>query len=120
VFVIPGERRAFRARLVGVAREPRDQIWDFWLQPRDREPFYAALSVAPVRTPNGDLQGLRWLLRDITWRKQTQDHLQEERNFIATVLETIDALVVVLDPQGLPRCPLRCTTPPQTPSRGVM
>ncbi len=39
------------------------------------------------------------ILRDITERKQAQDSLKKEQQFIAAILDTADALVVVLDPQ---------------------
>lgn len=60
-----------------------------WIQGRSR----------PVRQNNGDTL---WdgLLVDITERKQTEEELREERDFIAAVLETAGALVVVLDRQG--------------------
>jgi len=39
-------------------------------------------------------------VRDITERKQAEAELKKERDFISTLLDTIGALVVVLDPQG--------------------
>ena len=39
-------------------------------------------------------------VRDISARKNTETALQNERNFSAAVLETADALIVVLDRQG--------------------
>jgi diguanylate cyclase (GGDEF)-like protein/PAS domain S-box-containing protein len=39
-------------------------------------------------------------VRDITARKRAEAELKEERDFISTLLNTIGALVVVLDPQG--------------------
>ena len=39
-------------------------------------------------------------VRDITERKRAEAELKEERDFISTLLDTIGALVVVLDPQG--------------------
>ncbi|MCL6473037.1 MAG: PAS domain S-box protein [Firmicutes bacterium] len=40
------------------------------------------------------------VVRDITWRKKTIEALERERNFNSTVLNTIGALVVVLDHEG--------------------
>ena len=40
-------------------------------------------------------------VRDITERKQAEAELKQERDFISTLLDTIGALVVVLDPKGL-------------------
>jgi PAS domain S-box-containing protein len=37
---------------------------------------------------------------DVTRRKQAEDALEKERNFVSAVLDTAGALVVVLDPEG--------------------
>ncbi len=39
-------------------------------------------------------------VRDITERKRAETELKKERDFISTLLDTIGALVLVLDPQG--------------------
>ena len=41
-----------------------------------------------------------WIYREITKRHRTQTNLEQERDFTAAVLNTVSALVVVLDPQG--------------------
>ena len=38
--------------------------------------------------------------QDVTQRKQLENDLRQERNFISTVLDTVDALVIVLSPAG--------------------
>ncbi|MEM7773034.1 MAG: PAS domain S-box protein, partial [Cyanobacteria bacterium P01_A01_bin.37] len=38
--------------------------------------------------------------RDVTRQKHLEDELRQERSFISTVLETVSALVIVLDPVG--------------------
>ncbi len=40
------------------------------------------------------------IVHDITRRKQAEDELRRERNFVSTVLDTVGALVVVLDRAG--------------------
>jgi PAS domain S-box-containing protein len=40
------------------------------------------------------------IVHDITQRKQAEDELQRERNFVSAVLDTVGALVVVLDREG--------------------
>ena len=37
---------------------------------------------------------------DITDLKRTEEALQEERNVVSAILDTVGALVVVLDPDG--------------------
>ena len=99
-FVAGSDRRVFRSRLAQLTPASHRQLWDVWLRPRRGRPFYAAMAVAAVHDSDRQLTGLRWIIRDIMHRKQTQDLLEDERNFIATVLDTIDALVVILDPHG--------------------
>ncbi len=50
---------------------------------------------------NSKLIGYMDVSRDITSRKQTEDALRAERNFVSGVLNTVGALVVVLDANGL-------------------
>jgi PAS domain S-box-containing protein len=46
---------------------------------------------------------------DITELKQTEEALQEERNFVTAILDTVEALVLVLDPEGrIIRCNRAC------------
>ena len=40
------------------------------------------------------------IIHDITERKQAEQALHRERNFVSAVLDTVNALVVVLDPEG--------------------
>ena len=49
---------------------------------------------------HGDHIGEIVFVRDITERKRAETELKKERDFISTLLDTIGALVVVLDPQG--------------------
>lgn len=48
----------------------------------------------------GKLLGLEGFINDITERKQAEQALLEERNFVSAILDTAGALVVVLDLQG--------------------
>lgn len=100
VFVAPEDLRAFRARLAEAAQQRPGRLWDTRLQRRDRGPFDAALSVAPVQPAPGKVSGLRWLLRDISERKQLQESLRSERDFITTILDSTGAPVLVLDTHG--------------------
>ncbi|NEU76287.1 GAF domain-containing protein [Hassallia byssoidea VB512170] len=47
------------------------------------------------------LAGIYYLIyREITQRKLTEESLHKERNFISAILDTVSALVIVLDSQG--------------------
>lgn len=60
---------------------PGPQRWEVRLQPRERRAFVAALSAVPVRDAEGGLQGLRWLMRDVSQRVEMEEALRasEER-----------------------------------------
>lgn len=49
---------------------------------------------------DGRLIGYMDVTRDITERKKAEDALRTERNFVSAVLDTVGALVVVLDTDG--------------------
>jgi PAS domain S-box-containing protein len=78
--------------------EARPEPWETRLQPRDGEPFPAALTVAPVRErADGKPTGLRWLVRDVTARVEAQEALQESEERFATVMNSIEAIMYVAD-----------------------
>ena len=65
--------------------------WEGFLVPRQKGPFYARVIIAPIEDHQGKLIGLRWLVRDITERKQVEDALRkskEQLHFLATQLLT--------------------------------
>ncbi len=58
-------------------------------------------SAAPLRDANGQQVGALSVHQDVTDLKQLQDSLKQEAAFSAAVLDTVAALVVVLDREGL-------------------
>lgn len=73
VFVPEAQRRAFRSELNRLHQVGRLQEWVTQLQPRDAIPFDAALTVTTVSDQAGAIVGLRWLVRDISERKQLEE-----------------------------------------------
>jgi PAS domain S-box-containing protein len=69
------------AKLLQLQQVNFAQEWEVRLQPRNNTPFSAGLTVAAIRKPDGDLTGLRWLLRDISDRKKAE--LQEVRTALS-------------------------------------
>jgi PAS domain S-box-containing protein len=53
-----------------------------------------------IRKENGEPWFIHGVGFDITDLKRTEGALQEERNVVSTILHTVGALVVVLDPEG--------------------
>jgi PAS domain S-box-containing protein len=97
VFVQDQDRKTFVTLLTHLeaGKPAQGQEWELYMQPRDRAPFPAALTVAPVHDTDGELTGLRWLLRDITSSKRAQEREQLLRQ-VADDRERIAGLVQVL------------------------
>jgi PAS domain S-box-containing protein len=93
VFVTKKQRRSFGTRLAQLPQRERVKDWEVCLQPRGGTPFYAAITVAAVRDPQGTLVGLRWLLRDITARKASSESIQQLRARLAAEQQRLESLV---------------------------
>jgi PAS domain S-box-containing protein len=50
--------------------------WEGFLIPRKKGFFYARIIIAPIYDNQGNLIGLRWLIRDITKRKKAEDEIK--------------------------------------------
>jgi PAS domain S-box-containing protein len=96
-FVARGDRRAFRTRLTQLRDEERVQAWEVRLQPKDCAPIHAAITVAAVRDLLGKPAGLRWLIRDITDRKQAEEVLQASETRYRRLFETAQDGILILD-----------------------
>lgn len=59
-----------------------------------------AAALFSIRDAGGQIHRVVVMEADITERRQVQRALQKERDFIATVLDTAGAMVIVLDPEG--------------------
>src|SRR5258708_23081259 len=53
-----------------------------------------------IRKQNGEPWFIHGVGFDITDLKQTEEALQKERNVVSAILDTVGALVTVLDPEG--------------------
>lgn len=76
-FVPDSYRQGFRAVLSQLTTIRRVQEWELPMCGRKSEPFEAAITVQAVCDRSGKSTSLRWLIRDITTRKQTEAKLQE-------------------------------------------
>jgi PAS domain S-box-containing protein len=76
-FVPEAQRRSFRTMLNQFPTINRVQEWEMVLCGRDQDSFHAALTVETVRNHSGEAVALRWLVRDITARKQAEDYLRQ-------------------------------------------
>lgn len=75
-FIVFSQRRDFRTKLNQLGETDSVDEWEVRLAPRDRPEFDAALTVATARNLSKRLSGWRWLLRDITVRKQAELGIQ--------------------------------------------
>ncbi|ACC83298.1 PAS domain-containing sensor histidine kinase [Nostoc punctiforme] len=81
IFVLEKELIAFHLKLTHLsdrAETPdwKMQEWEVNLRPRNKTPIIAAMKVAAIRNQQGNLVGLRWLVRDISESKRLQAKLQ--------------------------------------------
>ena len=81
----------------GAARDPQSVRF----RSRHKDGSWRTLeAVGTNLLDNPTLAGIAINSREITARKQAEDVLQQEHNFASTILNTVGALVVVLDQQG--------------------
>ncbi len=77
-----------------VHRVDRDLFWS-----KQGNPFPVEYVSAPI-LKDGQVAGAVVVFRDIASRAGAEAELKQERDFISTLLDTVGALVVVLDRQG--------------------
>lgn len=72
-----GDRKAFRSLVnrLKLGQINRVQEWDVVLQPRNQPSIQGSLTVAVVSQPSGT--SLRWMVRDISRRKQAEEQVQK-------------------------------------------
>ena len=75
MFIPESERHTFRTYLTQLGLLDGVGERELRLQPRKNVSFDAALTVSSFREQEGKPVTLRWLLRDITWRRQTEEAL---------------------------------------------
>jgi len=67
---------------------------------RDGQVIWFHCDATMVRQPDGQPWFIHGVAFDITDLKRTEEALQQERNVVSAILDTVGALVVVLDPEG--------------------
>lgn len=76
IFIDQPDHSSFHLKLDQLQQLDKLQDWQIRLRSPQRSPFDAALTVAVVRNAAGQIASLRWLLRDITERKQVERLLE--------------------------------------------
>ncbi|MUH00780.1 response regulator [Scytonema sp. UIC 10036] len=75
-FIAREERESFRERLT---RMQNLSDWEVSIQPRNRASLSTAVAVTSIYNLQGQPIGFRWLFRDMSLRKQTEQKLQMAR-----------------------------------------
>jgi PAS domain S-box-containing protein len=71
------ERRSFRHKLNQLLLIDWQQEWELHIRPREGATFDVAATVSTVRDLEGKPIGWRWLIRDISERKQTEAKIRQ-------------------------------------------
>lgn len=90
MFVAERDRQGFELWLAGSQMGNELQERELHIQPGKGVPFPASLTVATISDTEGQIVGLRWLLRDISERKQNE---QERARLAAIVQSSSDAII---------------------------
>lgn len=98
-YIPQSERPAFRSQLNRLRQVSRVQEWEVRLIPRDGEPIDAALSVVVVRSQEAEPVALRWLIRDITKRKQAELARSESAAQIRLITDAVPVKIAYVDAQ---------------------
>ena len=97
VFVAEKDRKAFHIQLTRLTESQRLEDWEVYLQPREGKPFPAAITTSIIRNPEDKLVGLRWLIRDITERKEAEEALKASETRYRRLFESAKDGILLLD-----------------------
>ncbi|MBD1821873.1 PAS domain S-box protein [Cyanobacteria bacterium FACHB-DQ100] len=76
-FIAEEHRNVFQSLLLQLQSIDRVREWEISFVARNGARFEAALTIVAVKTESGETVALRWLLRDITNRKQIEEQLRK-------------------------------------------
>ena len=99
-YVAEGDRRSFVANLYQVNLQPDSPVqWEMTLCPPWTDPLYVLVTVVLAST-EAVPAALRWVLQDITRRRQAEETLQAEKEFADSLVELAEVAILVLDGDG--------------------
>jgi PAS domain S-box-containing protein len=99
-YVAGGWRADFYARLSRLKSRDVFGQWETCLQQADGPPRHVALTVTAIPRAESRLDGYRWLLQDITPRKQAEVAFRAEKQFADSLVDAVEAIVLVIDAAG--------------------
>lgn len=99
-YVAEADRRTYVAHLYQVRLRPESPVqWEMRLCPPWADPLDVLVTVAFAAT-EALPAGLRWVLQDITRRRQAEETLRAEKEFVDRLIELAETAIVVLDRDG--------------------
>jgi PAS domain S-box-containing protein len=99
-YVAERDRRAFAANLLRLTLPGESQLrWEMSLSPPRADPVYTLVTAVAPWTA-GCRSTIRWIFKDITYRRQLEETLRAEKAFSDSLVEVATAVIVVLDDAG--------------------
>jgi PAS domain S-box-containing protein len=75
------ERKAYIELLAGISAGVAPLAkWELELRPPERPAFWAAVTAAASRSEEGNIVGLRWLIRDVTEARQQEEEIRRAKD----------------------------------------
>lgn len=97
--VLPEYRDAFK-KLTEEAFQGKSGSLTFEMAGLKGRRLWLNTHAVPLRNEIDDIIALLGITRDVTEQKRAEEALKKERDFMSTVLDTIDSIVLVLDRDG--------------------
>jgi two-component system, cell cycle sensor histidine kinase and response regulator CckA len=91
VFVDKADQVSFHTQLEQLIQKGQSLTdWEISLKPREKPPFPVSISVSAIYyDPHGQLTGFRWLLRDLSQRKQNEQQIREQADLLNVATDAI-------------------------------
>lgn len=96
VYVTREDRKTFRAYLEEARKGSPQRVCELSLKPRQRPPFPVIIVATASRVPKNHAASVRWMLRDITERREMDDGLREREAALRGSQEDLRALTAQL------------------------
>jgi PAS domain S-box-containing protein len=100
VFITPADCSLFYDHLNRRWYPHQSQTGEIRIKPRQGHTFTAEFTIAPIFDRSNTLTGLRWLIRDITDRQQSQALLQDSEQRYVSLAETVPVGIFRTDAIG--------------------
>ena len=92
----PSEQQKVQAYRASV-KQGREWLGELVNLRRDGSPYLVESTVSPISDIAGRFTGYVICERDITFRKQLEDDLRSERDFVHSILQSLDGAIYTLD-----------------------